>query len=179
MGIRQTELSDLRIVSIVAFVCSVSVLAAATSAGFAIVRGSSELLRWPFRMICHGQLDRAFEIMGVAMPLCARCTGIYAGIALAAAVLFVHFPGTRTRIISGLGLVLAAPMLIDGTMQMLGVWSTGNIARAATGLGFGTGLVLVAASYLMSGSSTADGSRGRSPLGFLRRPNSNLRQSSS
>ncbi|MBW3670902.1 MAG: DUF2085 domain-containing protein [Acidobacteria bacterium] len=130
-------------------------------------------------MICHGQLDRAFEIMGVAMPLCARCTGIYVGIALAAAVLFIHFPESRTRVISALGIVLAAPMLIDGALQILGVWSTGNIARAATGLGFGTGLVLMAADYLMSDSSSDEGSVGRAPFRFLRRRNPNLRQSSS
>lgn len=145
MGVRQAELSDSRILTAVAFVCSAAVLGATAVSTLVMAAGGSEALRWPFRFICHGQLDRAFEIAGLAMPLCARCCGIYGGVAVAAAAAFVWFPRTRSRALFWIGMALTIPLAIDGTAQTLGLWSTENLARGATGLAFGTGLVILAA----------------------------------
>lgn len=35
-------------------------------------------------IVCHQQSGRSFHLFGVQLPVCARCTGIYAGAALAA-----------------------------------------------------------------------------------------------
>ncbi len=144
MGIRKAELNDGRIVAVVAFLCSLAVLVAASLATLALATGASEMLRTPFLLMCHGQIERAFSIAGVGMPLCARCCGVYAGMALAALVMFVAAPVRRTKTLFILGAGLVIPMTIDGTFQTLGLWSTGNIPRAATGVAFGIGLVILA-----------------------------------
>ena len=48
-------------------------------------------MRWrvPFRLFCHGIPERCFYVWGVPMPICARCTAIYAGLALAVFAFFV------------------------------------------------------------------------------------------
>ena len=144
MGVRQAELSDSRILSAVAFVCSAAVLLAAVVATLTIAGGGAEIVRLPFRLMCHGQVDRAFEMAGIAMPLCARCVGIYAGIAVAAVAMFTAPPARRRQSWFVLGAALVAPMVIDGSGQTMGLWSTGNAARAVTGLAFGLGLVMLA-----------------------------------
>src|SRR5437868_1280699 len=49
--------------------------------------------RAPFQLLCHGIASHSFSIAGTAMPICARCTGIYAGLLLG--ILFSYL-GTRT-----------------------------------------------------------------------------------
>jgi hypothetical protein len=43
------------------------------------------------RVVCHQLPVRSFRLWGAALPVCARCTGIYAGAALAAFVMFGVF----------------------------------------------------------------------------------------
>jgi uncharacterized membrane protein len=38
-------------------------------------------------LICHQRPERSFHLWGAQLPVCARCTGIYAGAALACLVL--------------------------------------------------------------------------------------------
>lgn len=46
--------------------------------------------------LCHRITDRSFEINGRQLPLCARCTGMYLGVALAFGVLLLAGRGRRT-----------------------------------------------------------------------------------
>lgn len=41
--------------------------------------------RW-FQVQCHGRLERSIALAGQFFPVCSRCLGIYAGLALAAVV---------------------------------------------------------------------------------------------
>src|SRR5438552_9835958 len=94
-------------------------------------------------IICHQLPGRTFHVGSAQMPVCARCTGIYAGAALAAAVLLVArgLPGTgrqaggRTRIRADRLRVLAAALPTVATL--LFEWSTGstpsNTVRALAG----------------------------------------------
>src|SRR5580765_8805054 len=38
------------------------------------------------RLICHQRPERSFHLAGAQLPVCARCTGVYAGAALMAIV---------------------------------------------------------------------------------------------
>ena len=85
--------------------------------------------------VCH-QLDaRSFHVLGHQMPVCARCTGIYVGAAIAALASGVRRGRSRLalnpRWLVGLSLLPAAVSLIYE-------WGTGvapsNLTRAATGV---------------------------------------------
>src|SRR5438128_2972039 len=39
--------------------------------------------------VCHQLPDRSFQLWAVPMPVCARCTGIYVGAALAAGLVLL------------------------------------------------------------------------------------------
>src|SRR5262245_8646685 len=40
-------------------------------------------------LVCHQRPERSVHLFGVQMPVCARCLGIYAGAAAAAALLWL------------------------------------------------------------------------------------------
>jgi len=68
--------------------------------------------------ICHQLPARCFTVAGVTMPACARCSGIYLGVLLAAAFyavpgrrrLFLHYP---SRGAAALAAVAAGPCAVD------------------------------------------------------------------
>ena len=93
------------------------------------------LYRWlPIVFGCHCREDRSFHIRGKRLPLCARCTGELAGILgclLSAPFLLPSVP---------LALGLLIPMVLDGGLQALTPYESGNLRRLVTGLLFGYGL---------------------------------------
>lgn len=103
-----------------------------------------DAVRLPFSMICHGIPERSLRIADHLLPVCARCTGIYLGGTLSAlgALLLRLRAGSI-----GLGIVLMSPLAIDGIGQALGIWSTGNPARFATGMLFAAGFVTAVVAY--------------------------------
>lgn len=55
-------------------------------------------------LICHQRPERSYHLFAVQMPVCARCTGVYAGAALASMVMAVRAFAT----VSGGGTVATA-----------------------------------------------------------------------
>lgn len=51
-----------------------------------------------FRLQCHGLADRVLTMFGHRLPVCSRCTGIYLGLALAAALPRPRFEPTILRV---------------------------------------------------------------------------------
>jgi hypothetical protein len=53
-------------------------------------RPQSSAIGYPFalvmyaagRVLCHQRAERSFHLLGIQLPVCARCLGIYAGAAL-------------------------------------------------------------------------------------------------
>lgn len=124
---------DTKIVAGVVAAIPLFVLSAATLCTAAIASGASAKWRLLFRTLCHGMPARSFELFGAAMPICARCTGIYIGLfagVLAALVL----PWVEERVMRMWALVAAAPMAIDGITQLIGLRESTNALRIATGL---------------------------------------------
>jgi uncharacterized membrane protein len=88
--------------------------------------------------ICHQLPERSFHPWGHQMPVCARCAGIYAGAAIAAACSLVV--GSRARAAREWRAILAAAAL-PAAISLLYEWTTGDMpshwVRAATGVPLG------------------------------------------
>jgi uncharacterized membrane protein len=85
--------------------------------------------------VCH-QLDaRSFHVLGHQMPVCARCTGIYVGAAIAALAVGVR-RGRSTLALNPRWLVGLA--LLPAAASLIYEWGTGvapsNLTRGATGV---------------------------------------------
>jgi len=92
-------------------------------------------------MTCHRLPHRSFDW---APGLCARCTFFWIGILVSSVFMFFkRIPGTIY-----LGLLLIAPMVIDGSLQLIGLYESTNIIRLISGLSAGIGLCM----FLESGA---------------------------
>jgi len=69
-------------------------------------------------VICHQHADRSFHLWGVQLPVCARCTGLYAGAAAGALAAVAAAERQRWR------------RLRDRSSQSLGAWRIGLIVAA-------------------------------------------------
>lgn len=109
-----------------------AILGAASLCSFAIAGGASMQWRGLFRVICHGMVPRSLELFGVAMPICARCTAIYAGL-LAGILAFAVVPLLRERIMRAFAFAAMLPLAVDGLTQLTGLRESTNELRLATG----------------------------------------------
>ena len=100
--------------------------------------------------VCHQLLSHSFIIGGHALPVCARCTGIYLGAVVGMGLLFWLRPRTQGLPSSAMMAVLVfmfMTMAADGlnsTFQALpggqGLWETTNTLRVITGTLAGTAI---------------------------------------
>ncbi len=90
--------------------------------------------------LCHRKPERSFFYKGKQFPVCARCTGFYAGyVALPVFTFSIWEPG-----LLWIGLLMV-PALIDGlTQAYMGREST-NWLRFATGILAGAGAIAFSA----------------------------------
>jgi uncharacterized membrane protein len=89
------------------------------------------LLDWLFVPVCHRLPSRTLVLAGVAMPLCSRCAGIFAGLATGA---LVPWPRLELRA-ARFALALAGSlMLLDVVAQELGWHPLWHSTRIATGV---------------------------------------------
>ena len=106
-------------------------------------------------VVCHQIPERSFHLAGVQLPVCARCFGIYAGAAAAAAIyvlgVFVA-DSARWRTLSPRAarrvfLVSALPTMLTVALEWAGLWRGSNIVRAIAGgvVGIGGALVVMSA----------------------------------
>ena len=100
---------------------------------FLIAEGASPRWRLAFRLFCHGIAERSLSVFGEAMPICARCFGIYAGV-LIGVIAFASWPYLRERTARWMMLFATMPILIDGGTQALGLRLSNNPLRVTTGI---------------------------------------------
>jgi uncharacterized membrane protein len=98
-------------------------------------------------LICHQRPERSFHLLGIQLPVCARCFGLYASGA-AGAVAACGLVGGR-RVVPDARVMLpvaALPTAVTLVSEWLGVWYPGGAARAiaAIPLGLAGAWVLVA-----------------------------------
>ncbi|HLE61486.1 MAG TPA: DUF2085 domain-containing protein [Pyrinomonadaceae bacterium] len=101
-----------------------------------------------FSKVCHQLSERSFYIAGHPFAVCSRCTGLYAGFAVA--LLFYPLMTSLKRTYAPLRkwLFLAAvPMAIDVGLHALGIWQNTHSSRFFTGALLGA----VSVFYVMPG----------------------------
>ena len=112
---------------------STAILSAATACTWLIAHGASMRWRVAFRLFCHGIPARCFDLWGVPMPICARCTAIYVGLAVSL-LAFWLLPRMSERAARMTLLVAVLPLGVDGLTQLVRLRESTNGLRSATGL---------------------------------------------
>ena len=137
---------DTKIAAAVFIAIPVAILTASFATTWAIAHGASMHWRWLFRVMCHGIASRCLLLWGVPMPICARCTAIYAGLLLGFLAFVVVRKGSE-RALRWTAFFAALPVFIDGVTQATGLRESTNALRIATGLvaGFAFGLWVLCA----------------------------------
>ena len=94
--------------------------------------------------VCHQLPSHSVSYGGMMMPLCARCTGIYAGFLFASTFLLVmsrlQRRGPTPAWITCLSMAFFAAMAVDVFSSFLGWRQTNNTFRLATGALVGSAL---------------------------------------
>jgi uncharacterized membrane protein len=95
-------------------------------------------------VVCHQLPARSFHLWAAQMPVCARCTGIYAGAAIAAVVVLTSFD-RRLRHDNPRMVVALAALPTAATLAY--EWTTGvtpsNWIRAVAGACLGAAVAIV------------------------------------
>ena len=111
-------------------------------------------------VVCHQRPERSFAWAGHALPVCARCTGIYLGAAAAVLIALTLTNGTGAPGLDGplpgrnarRAVVLA---LVPALLSLVWEWTTGhtpsNVVRAATGAVMGSVVAWVVMAALRAG----------------------------
>ncbi len=101
-----------------------------------------------FATVCHQLPGRSFYLAGHPLAVCARCTGLYAGLA-ASLLLFPLVRSLRSRETPArLWLfIAAAPTAIDFSLSLFGIWQNTHLSRFVTGALLGA----VAAFFIVPG----------------------------
>ena len=102
----------------------------------------SQLIYSIFSPFCHQIAGRSFFLFGNKLGVCARCFGIYFGTLISALSYPIIKKSDNLKFPKIYWLILAiAPLAIDGTAQLVGLWWSTNILRLITGFIFGYALV--------------------------------------
>jgi len=101
-----------------------------------------------FSFVCHQIPERSFHIAGHQFAVCSRCTGLYAGFALAASIYPLARSLKRSDTPRRIWLILAAaPLVIDFALGYFSIWENTHLSRFLTG----ALLSSVAVFYVMPG----------------------------
>ena len=111
-------------------------------------------------VVCHQMAERSFILGGKQLPVCARCTGIYAGIFFSMVFFFIfgRMKGNKPYATSGmiLGACAFMPISIDGFFSYLGFWESTQLLRVITGALAGAsliGFILLGANFKVTGEN--------------------------
>jgi uncharacterized membrane protein len=101
-----------------------------------------------FSFVCHQIPERSFHIAGHQFAVCSRCTGLYAGFAVATLIYPLVRSLQRTDTPARRWLILATlPLVIDFALGYFSIWQNTHVSRFLTG----ALLSSVAVFYIMPG----------------------------
>ena len=99
-----------------------------------------------FSSVCHQIPERSFHIAETSLAVCHRCTGIYAGIPLAMAVLLIAHGWTLSKKVGAFLLLVTLTLMgLDWGLTAIGIWENTVFTRVVSGVLFG----LAAGAYLL------------------------------
>jgi hypothetical protein len=110
---------------------------------------------WTYRagaMICHQETARSFSVGRVPLPVCARCTGLYAGAAAGAALAWCSLLAARRRADPPrlsldrwrwIAIACALPMLAAWVGEHAAGVNVTNTTRFATALPLGAAVAAI------------------------------------
>ncbi|HUP44433.1 MAG TPA: DUF2085 domain-containing protein [Thermoanaerobaculia bacterium] len=124
---------DTRIVAAVLAGIGGAIAGAALLCSWALAHGAPAWFRAAFRVFCHGIPERSLAIFGEAMPICARCFGIYGGL-IGGVAIFALWPWIEEGAARLLLFAAALPIGIDGVTQAIALRASTNPLRVTTGL---------------------------------------------
>jgi uncharacterized membrane protein len=130
---------------------SLVVMALIIAAPVALANGhtaAAQVIYQAFGHVCHQIPERSFFIDGHPFAVCSRCTGIYAGFLAA----IMGYPVARSlRQMEAPArkwlFIAAAPLVVDFSLEVLGIWHNTHYSRLATGTLLGAVVVF----YIMPG----------------------------
>ena len=130
---------------------SLSAIAMIVGAPLALAAGHGRLaatIYQTFSHLCHQLPERSFFIEGQPFAVCARCTGIYAGFAIATVLYPLARSLRQTEAPARKWLfIAAAPLAIDFAIEFSGVSHNTHSSRLSTGALLGAAAVF----YIMPG----------------------------
>lgn len=96
----------------------VALMILAPLAGAAGLHGLESASRAFFERVCHRQPERSFTLLGSPLAVCARCTGVYAGLLIGA--LLVPWLGRVPEWLAGArGRITAVLLMLPGLLHPL------------------------------------------------------------
>ena len=87
--------------------------------------------------ICHQRPERSFFINGLQMAVCARCTGVYVGAAIAMPLALGFAAPLTTRRARWMTLFAPRPTIVTWSLEFAGLAGFSNAARFIAGLPLG------------------------------------------
>jgi uncharacterized membrane protein len=97
--------------------------------------------------VCHQRLSLSFTYLKEYMPVCSRCTGIYVGMVLSAALILLFERKIRNQLpgrkITAITVILFAAMAAESGLSSLKIIPSYNTARFLTGYALGWFLPLL------------------------------------
>jgi len=85
----------------------------------------------PFRLLCHRIPERVISIAGTPLPMCSRCTGLWLGASISAALAWPTLSLRTLRIVLPVALAL---MALEVVTQDLGLHPVFHPTRLLSGL---------------------------------------------
>lgn len=105
--------------------------------------GIGVFIRYLFSPICHQDLSRSLTILGIALPVCERCSAIYFSFSISLISFQFIF---RKRPYPSMDLsrltLLLLPMLCDYIFDVFGFWHNSTLSRMTSGSLAGIGFAL-------------------------------------
>ena len=137
-------------VGALAWAAAIPLAAVASTSGMAVPKLAASAVYVAGAVVCHQKPERSFHLAGQPLPVCARCTGIYAGAALAVLGMAAFGTGGRSasvRLDVQRARVIGLVALVPTLATLVWEWAIGttpsNPVRAAAGLPIGAAIAWI------------------------------------